>query len=405
VDKISLRRFGKESPVGSCCVRFSISDLAKYRAVNSRDKLELLMQPALDERPISLAEYEEIARGGLQKVAYDYYAGASWDGITLRQNRNSYDEIAIRPRMLVDVTTRDKSLELFGCKLSMPIIVAPMAFQAMAHSDGEIVMAKAAKDAETVMTASTLSNYSIEQIAEGSVANLWFQLYVYKDRELTKSLVQRAETARCKALVLTVDSPLLGRREGDVRNKFQLPSHLRIGNLIGSNIDSLPDDVAGSSLAAYIASLYDPALTWKDLAWFRQITDLPILVKGILRADDARLAIENGASGIVVSNHGGRQLDTAIATIRALPEIVEAVDGRCKVLIDGGIRRGTDVFKALALGADAVMVGRPLIWGLSVSGRAGAAHVLEILSAELDLTMALSGCPNIGSITRDMVQL
>jgi 4-hydroxymandelate oxidase len=363
------------------------------------------MQPALDDRPISLAEYEEFARGCLQKVAYDYFAGASWDGVTLRQNRESYDQIAIRPRMLVDVATRDKGLELFGRKLSMPIVIAPMAFQAMAHPDGEVAMARAARDADIVMTASTLSNYSIEQIAEGSGANLWFQLYVYKDRGLTKSLVQRAEAARCKALVLTVDSPLLGRREGDVRNRFQLPSNLRIGNLVGSNIDNLPAAVADSSLATYIASLYDPALTWKDLAWFREITDLPILVKGILRADDAKLAIENGASGIVVSNHGGRQLDTAIATIRALPEIVEAVEGRCKILIDGGIRRGTDVFKALALGADAVMVGRPLMWGLSVSGRSGAAHVLEILSAELDLTMALSGCPNLDSITNDMVRL
>jgi 4-hydroxymandelate oxidase len=307
--------------------------------------------------------------------------------------------------MLVDVTTRDKGLELFGQKLSMPIVIAPMAFQAMAHPDGEIVMAKAAKDVGTVMTASTLSNYSIEQIAEGSDANLWFQLYFYKDRGLTKSLVQRAEAAGCKALVLTVDSPLLGRREADVRNRFQLPSNLRIGNLVGSNIDNLPSDVDDSGLATYIASLYDPALTWNDIAWFREITDLPILLKGILRADDARLAIKNGASGIVVSNHGGRQLDTAIATIRALPEIVETVEGRCKVLVDGGIRRGTDVFKALALGADAVMVGRPLLWGLSVSGRSGAAHVLEILNAELDLTMALSGCPSLGSITKDMVRL
>jgi 4-hydroxymandelate oxidase len=367
--------------------------------------MEPLMQPVLDDRPISLAEYEEIARGCLQKVAYDYFAGASWDGVTLKQNRDSYEQIAIRPRMLVDVTNRDKSLELFGCKLSAPIVIAPMAFQAMAHPDGEIVMAQAAKDAGTVMTTSTLSNYSIEQIAEGSGSELWFQLYVYKDRALTRSLVQRAEAAGCKALVVTVDSPLLGRRENDVRNRFQLPSNLRLGNLVGSSIDKLPAGFADSSLAAYIASLYDPALTWKDLAWFRALTDLPVLVKGILRADDARLAIEHGASGIVVSNHGGRQLDTAIATIRALPEIVEAVNGRCKILIDGGIRRGTDIFKALALGADAVMVGRPLMWGLSVSGRSGAAHVLEILSAELDLTMALSGCPTLDSITDDLVRL
>ena len=367
--------------------------------------VEPSLQPIVNDRPINLAEYEEIAQGCLQTLAYDYFAGASWDGITMRQNRESYAQIAIRPRMLVDVTERDKTIELFGTRLSIPVIVAPMAFQGMAHPDGEIATARAAADVGTIMATSTLSNYSIEQIAENSAAHRWFQLYVYKDRGLTGSLVKRAEAAGCEALVVTVDSPFLGRREQDVRNRFHLPPNLRIGNLAGSSIDNLPSDVDDSGLAAYIASLYDPALTWNDLGWFRSITDLPVLVKGILRADDAKLALEHGASGIVVSNHGGRQLDTAIATIRALPEIVEAIDGKCKILIDGGIRRGTDIFKALALGADAVMVGRPVIWGLSVGGQSGAAHVLEILSAELDLTMALSGCPNLGSITADMVRI
>ncbi len=341
----------------------------------------------------------------MPKLPYDYFAGASWDGVTLRQNKEAYKQIAIRPRMLVDVTRRDLSLELFGCRLASPVVVAPMAFQSMAHPDGEVAMAGAADDAATVMTTSTLSNFSIEEIALGARANLWFQLYVYKDRGLTRNLVQRAEAAGCKALVVTVDSPYLGRREDDVRNRFHLPANLSLGNLAGSGLDKLPAEVSDSALAAYIASLYDPALTWKDIEWFRSLTSLPVLVKGILRADDAKLALEHGAAGIVVSNHGGRQLDTTLATIRALPEVVQAVQGKCKILVDGGIRRGTDIFKAIALGADAVMVGRPLIWGLAVGGREGAAHVLEILSTELDLTMALSGCANLSSITCDMVQL
>ncbi len=350
-----------------------------------------------------MQEFEEIARQNLSSMAYDYFAGYAADGVTMRLNRASYDEISLRPRMLVDVSERNKKLDLFGSKLSMPIVIAPMAFQAMAHPDGELATAQAAEETSIIMTLSTLANFSIEQIAASSKANIWFQLYVYRDRELSKSLVKRAEVCGCKAIVLTVDSPFLGRREADMRNRFRLPEGLVIGNLAGSCLDKLPTNVDNSSLSAYIHSLYDPALTWKDLAWLRSITSLPILVKGILRADDAKLALRHGAAGIIVSNHGGRQLDTAIATIKALPEIVAAIDGRCKVLIDGGIRRGTDILKAIALGADAVMLGRPIIWGLAAGGKSGVISVIETIGAELDLAMGLSGCPGLKDITSDLV--
>ena len=264
---------------------------------------------------------------------------------------------------------------------------------------------KACASLGTTMVLSTLSNLSMEEVTAATTADTWFQLYVYKDKGITKSLVERAQAAGCRALVVTVDSPLLGRRENDVRNRFHLPRHLKIGNLSGPMMEKLPTGVGDSGLAAYIHSLYDTAVTWKDLEWLKSLTKLPLLVKGILREDDARQAIKCGAEGVIASNHGGRQLDTAIATIRALPEIVEAVGSEATVLVDGGIRRGTDVLKALALGAQAVLVGRPVIWGLATNGWQGARDVLKTLSDELDLAMALSGCPDVESITRDLVLL
>jgi 4-hydroxymandelate oxidase len=358
-----------------------------------------------EHEPLNILEYEMAARAKLSREAYDYYAGYSWDGITVRENREAYNRIALRPKMLVDVSQRRQAIELFGRPLSMPILVAPMAFQAMADEEGEIATAKACQSIGTTMVLSTLANFSIEEVTAATDQDIWFQLYVYKDKAITKSLVERAEAAGCKALVLTVDSPLLGRRENDVRNRFHLPKHLAIANLAGSFRETLPAGVDDSGLAVYIESLYDTALTWKDLEWLCTLTKMPVLVKGVLRGDDAKQAIKCGASGIIVSNHGGRQLDTAISTIAALPEIVQAVGSETTVLVDGGIRRGTDVMKALALGAKAVLVGRPVIWGLAANGWQGALEVLKTLGSELDLAMALSGCPEINSITRDLVVL
>ncbi|WP_428268494.1 alpha-hydroxy acid oxidase, partial [Haliangium sp.] len=238
-------------------------------------------------------------------------------------------------------------------------------------------------------------------VVAAATGPVWFQLYVYRDRAVTEALVRRVEAAGCKALVLTVDAPLLGRRERDVRNRFALPSGLRLENMLPAGLEELPAGVEDSGLAAYFASLLDPALSWADLAWLRSITSLPILVKGVVRADDARRALEHGAGGVVVSNHGGRQLDTSPATIEVLPAIVEAaraVHDDAQIVLDGGVRRGTDVIKAMALGARAVLIGRPVLWGLAAGGEAGLGRLLTLLRDEIDLALALCGATSVAEI-------
>ncbi len=353
---------------------------------------------------LNVHEFEARAKTTLAEMAYDYYAGGSWDEVTLRENCTDFERLAIMPHMLVDLTELDMSTELFGDKISMPLIIAPTAFHGLATADGETATARAAHRAGTIMTLSTLANCSIEEVQAAAPGPKWFQLYVYKDREVTRDLVQRAESNGYKALVLTVDSPILGRREKDVRNRFKLPDNFRLGHFEGGVLANLPADVADSGLAAYIGSLYDTSLSWKHVEWLSEITKLPILLKGILRADDAALGVKNGAAGIIVSNHGGRQLDSAPSTISVLSEVVEAVDGRVPVLLDSGIRRGTDIFKAIGLGAKAVLTGRPILWGLATGGEQGACEVLEMLRAEFQLTMQLSGCPTLKHITPDMVR-
>jgi 4-hydroxymandelate oxidase len=274
----------------------------------------------------------------------------------------------------------------------------------MAHPDGEIATTRAAAAAGVIHVVSTMANITLEEIRASAPGPLWFQLYVYKDRGVTRSLVQRAEAAGYAVLQVTVDLPVLGRREADVRNGFGLPGNLRVANLDGTGLGVL-DAVAGDSgVAAYTTRLLDPSLTWKDIEWLRSITNLPVLVKGIVHADDAHIAVESGAEGVVVSNHGGRQLDTAPATIRALPAVADAIGGRAAIILDGGVRRGTDVIKALALGANAVQIGRPILWGLAVGGEAGVARVLELLRSEFDAAMALCGCASVDRVTRDLVR-
>jgi 4-hydroxymandelate oxidase len=294
-------------------------------------------------------------------------------------------------------------MTVLGQPVSMPVLVAPTAFQCLADPEGEKATARAAGAAGTIMVLSSLSNTAVEDVLAAASGPVWFQLYVYKDRGATLDLVRRAEAAGCSALVVTVDAPLLGRRERDVRNAFRLPEHLSVKNLTASGLQSLPGTSGDSSLAAYVASLFDPSLTWKDIGWLRTHTRLPVLVKGIVRADDASRAVDHGAAGIVVSNHGGRQLDTAPATIRVLEEIARVVGGRAEVLVDGGVRRGTDVVKALALGAKAVLLGRPILWALAAEGEPGVRRALEIVRAELDLAMALCGCPSLAEVTRDLI--
>ena len=349
-----------------------------------------LITPTLEKRQnigeqikaINLLELEMKARESLPQMVYDYCASGANDEITLRENRLAYERITLLPRMLVDVSERHMGTTALGEPVSMPILIAPTAFQGLAHPEGEVATVKAAGTAKTLMTLSTGSTFSIEEVMAVATGPVWFQLYLFKDRAISASLVKRAEVAGCKAIVFTVDVPLLGRRERDVRNQFKLPD----------------------GLAPYIASLLDPALTWKDIEWLTGITKLPVLVKGILRSDDALLAVNHGASGVIVSNHGARQLDTTPATISILPEIVDAVGGKVEVYVDGGIRRGTDVLKAIGCGERAVFIGRPVLWGLASGAEAGVRYVLEMVRQEFDLAMALSGCPTLSSITRDLIR-
>ena len=353
---------------------------------------------------INLFELETKARELLPQTAYDYYASGANDEITLRENRAAYERMTLLPRMLVDVSERHMGTTALGEPVSMPILIAPTAFQGLAHPGGEVATVKAAGATKTLMILSTLSTFSIEEVMAVATGPVWFQLYVFKDRAISASLVKRAEVAGCKAIVFTVDAPLRGRRERDVRNQFKLPDDLLIRNLLPGGLQEFPGGTVGSEAATHIASLFDTALAWKDIEWLAGVTTLPVLVKGILRSDDALLAVKHGASGVIVSNHGARQLDTTPATISVLPEIVDAVGGKVEVYVDGGIRRGTDVLKAIACGARAVLIGRPVLWGLASGAEAGVKYVLEMLRQEFDLAMALCGCPTLSSITRDLIR-
>ncbi|MEI8256394.1 MAG: alpha-hydroxy acid oxidase, partial [Deltaproteobacteria bacterium] len=321
---------------------------------------------------------------------------------TLRRNRDAIRAIEIWPRVLVDVGAIDLHTTVLGTTIDLPVLVAPMAAQRLAHPEGELAMARAAARAGTVNVVSTLSTVPLEAIAAASTGPRWFQLYAHRDRGLTMSLMERAAEAGYRALVLTVDAPVLGRRLADVRNGFKLPTGLTMANFEAAASKST--EAHESALAGYVATRHDPTLTWRDLDWIRTHANMPLVLKGILRADDARRAVEHGADAIIVSNHGGRQLDGTPAAIDALEEIVDAVAGRCEVLMDGGIRWGTDVLKALALGARAVLVGRPLLWGLAVGGEQGVQRVFDILRDDLTTAMTLTGCPTVPAVDRTVVR-
>ena len=355
-------------------------------------------------KPINLFEYQTLACQQLSPMARDYYASGSWDEITLRDNRAAFERYKLRPRMLVDVSQRDLSTTILGQSLPLPILIAPMAFQCLAHPEGEIATAKAAASLGSVMVLSTLATTSIEDVASvSSQTPQWFQLYVHRDRGLTRALVERAHAAGFQALCLTVDGPVLGKREKDIHNQFVLPSDMELANLSTLKELQIPYESGESGLFAYFLEQLTPALTWLDLEWLQSLSPLPLVVKGILRGDDAMRAVEHGAQAVIVSNHGGRQLDGAIASIDALSQVVAAVGEQVDVLVDGGIRRGTDVLKSLALGAKAVLLGRPVLWGLTLAGEAGVKHVLELLRDELDLAMALSGCAKLQDIDSSLV--
>ncbi|KAG8386523.1 hypothetical protein BUALT_Bualt03G0157300 [Buddleja alternifolia] len=346
----------------------------------------------------NVSEYQAIAKEKLPKMVYDYYASGAEDQWTLAENENAFARILFRPRILIDVSKIDMATTVLGFKISMPIMLAPTAMQKMAHPEGEYATARAASAAGTIMTLSSWATSSVEEVASTGPGIRFFQLYVYKNRNVVAQLVRRAEKAGFKAIALTVDTPRLGRREADIKNRFTLPPNLTLKNFEGLDLGKM-DQADDSGLASYVAGL----VSWKDVKWLQTITSMPILVKGVLTAEDTRIAIQNGAAGIIVSNHGARQLDYVPSTIMALEEVVKAAQGRVPVFLDGGVRRGTDVFKALALGASGIFIGRPVVFSLAAEGEAGVRKVLQMLRDEFELTMALSGCRSLSEITRNHI--
>lgn len=342
--------------------------------------------------PDSLPEYEELAAQVLPAAVRDFVAGGSGTETTLRANRAALDSVTLVPRVLGGVEVADTSSRLMGGAAAMPVVVAPMAYQRLLHPEGELLLARAAAEAQIPYVISTLSSYPLEKIA--GAAPSWFQLYWLRDRAMVESLVDRAEAAGCGALMVTVDVPVMGRRLRDVRNSFALPADVVAANLVDAGSEAHVGVPGLSAVAAHTASAFEPAVSWRDIEWLKQRTELPLLIKGILDPGDAVRAVEVGADGIVVSNHGGRQLDGAVASINALPPIVDAVGKGCSVLLDSGIRSGTDVLRALALGASAVLVGRPLLWALAVDACGPA---LELLRRELADAMLLAGCANLAA--------
>lgn len=347
--------------------------------------------------PVNLFDYEPAARQRLSQMAYDYIAGGAGDEITLHRNRDCFDKLLLKPRVLRDVSNVDTHVELLGERLDFPILLAPTAYQKLAHPEGEVAATRGAEAAGATMVVSTFATTSIEDIARCSSARLWFQLYVHPDRGFTRDLVQRAEAAGCGALMITVDTAILGTRDREKRNLFHLPP--------GMERENLKTLGASATRADHFKdyTILDAALDWKTIAWIRSFAKIPVLLKGILSPEDARIAADEGLAGVLVSNHGARNLDTVPATIEALPAVMDAVEDRIPVLLDGGIRRGTDIIKALAFGARAVLIGRPYLWGLALAGAEGVARVVQILRAELEASMKLCGVTALDQIDRDVL--
>lgn len=355
--------------------------------------------PPLEQIPpdvVSIDDYEALARERVDPAIWAYLAGGSADERTLRENREAFAQRKLCPRVLADFTDGNTRVELFGRTFPHPILIAPTAFHRLVHPQGELATVLGAAAMEAGMVVSTQASVSLEDIAAAARSPLWFQLYIQPDRAFTGELIRRAEAAGYEALVITVDAPVNGLRNREQRAGFRLPPGVE------------PVNLRGLTPSAVCSSVFDPAYEsglprWKDLAWLKAQTRLPVLLKGVLAAEDAAKALEAGVDGLIVSNHGGRTLDTVPSTLEALPRVADQVAGRVPVLMDGGIRRGTDILKAIALGADAVMIGRPILHGLAAAGATGVAHVLKILSTELEVAMLLSGRRNLASIDRSVL--
>jgi 4-hydroxymandelate oxidase len=354
---------------------------------------------------LSLRELEAEARPRLAPAIYEFFAGGSGDEITLRANEAAFGRLGLVPRVLTGAAHPDLGINLLGCAASMPVLIAPTAFHRLAHAEGESATARAAAGAGTIMIVSMASTVAVANVAAsaraaaGAVdASLWFQIYIQPDLAFTEAIVQRAEAAGCRALVVTVDSPAFGRRERDLRNGFmELPD--------GMCCENLREPRRGNDLGQARPIEFVPELSWEHIDWLRSVTALPIALKGVMHPEDARIAVDRGVDAVVVSNHGGRQLDSVPATIDLLPVIANAVGGRVPLVLDGGVRRGTDVIKALALGASAVAIGRPVLWGLALDGTHGVSRVLEMLRSELQQALTLCGCRSLHELDRSLVRL
>ncbi|MFB9377873.1 alpha-hydroxy acid oxidase [Kineococcus gynurae] len=362
--------------------------------------VEPIPDPALNIRELRSAALDRLAEGAFGREMWDYLEGGSGDERSLRWNEEAWGEIRLAPRCLVGVDAIDTTTTLFGSTVASPIGLSPAASHKIWHADGELGVTSAAEEAGMIYCQSTLGTVSMEDVAGATSAPLWFQLYVRRDRDLTASLVARAAAAGYQALVVTVDTPVLGARDTDRRRSVRLPSGLSFANLAGLTPRAEPDLPAHRRV--YVERL-DPTLTWSDITWLSELSDLPVVVKGVLRPDDAARAIDAGARGVWVSNHGARNLDTVVPTALALPAVAAEVAGRVPVVVDSGIRRGTDVLKALCLGADAVFVGRPYLYGLAAAGREGALAALHMLDTELRMAMGLCGAPSLDALGPDLL--
>ena len=353
-------------------------------------------------RFLNLLEVAERAERRIPKVAWDYFRSGSWGEHTVRWNVEAWERLRIRHRALVDVSHRELGVEVCGAKATFPLFAAPTALHRLAHPDGELATARACAAAGVPVILSSLASTSVEEVCAANAGNAtWMQIYIGQDRGFVAELAGRARAAGCGALVLTVDTPKWGTRERDIHNGFRVPDGISVANLVRPGG---PTGHSGRGIGESLGWTISENLSWKDLEWLAAQTPLPVLVKGICRDDDALKAIDHGARGIFISNHGGRQLDGAPPTAESLPEVAAAVNGRVPILVDGGIRRGVDILWALALGADAVAIGRPILWGLGAGGEAGVRRVLEILRGEFDLAMALAGCTGPREATRDLVR-
>jgi L-lactate dehydrogenase (cytochrome) len=364
------------------------------------------------------------AKRRLPKAIYEFVAGGAEDEITLNANRTGFDRWEFRPRALIDVAVRDTSIDLFGDRITMPLLLDPTGLTRVISRAGELDVARGAGAAGTIYTLGIGASQSIEDIAAVASGPLWLQVYIWRDRELVESIVERARLAGCRALCMTIDVPVYGNRERDARNGMTIPPRINVANFWDSalrprwlrdqlfgdhltfkNLQGIAPGDDAVAIGTYLErELYKPSSDWRDLAWLRELWDGPLLVKGIMTADDALRAAEYGADGVVVSNHGGRQLDGLPGTIDALPEVVAAAGDRMKILMDGGVRRGTDVVKALALGATACMVGRPYLWGLAAGGAKGVEQVLDIFRQEIDRTLALLGACTVDDVDRTLIR-